>query len=1622
MIITGWKVFTVKSSWRYYMLLMGISYLIASIIPSFANVLSRDGIIERGTFQVLWDIFSLVGMYILVIFYLNYTQDRVPIMAKVVSIILLTTLLILQGFSYYSFQDNEKAYDTIHQSYTELAISDKSQLRDISYITVYSIADGSFVRKYWNNNNIFNIDFSRFENEYLNAAMHEKINSLDDKEFQEELDALLQGTHPGFNGYKNAISQFTRSFQENKKSQKAELLEYLKDIQGSLHYHYSKIQELPNERFRHSVTEYLKKTGASFIPFKAAIDNYISNCKDDGFKLKDGVLSFIAPIGAPEQRHYHSHGTDQFISFLQVDSQTDSVYEVGFLYTNYRAYLHPSAMKFIYALFIIFGVIVFGFNLFLRGILIIPLHRLVDGLRDISKGKFDVQIPVKLGDEIGFVSSNFNQMAIQISQTNARLDEYTATLEQKVEERTRDLAKSEERYRNILENIQDGYYEVDLKGKITFTNDAMSRIMGHTQEDMLRHSYRDFTDKNNADIILNIFNKVHESGKPSEAFDYHIIQKDGSVRITEAVASLITDHDGNKIGFRGIIRDISERRRAEEALRISEEKYRSILETMDEAYFESNLIGFMTFCNDATCRILGYTREELFRMNFREYHSKQTIDKLLEIYKRIFRGEIIKEILEYEVVRKDGTTCTTEMSINLIRDLKGKPTGFRGLGRDITERKKAEEALRESEEKYRTVLDAGIIGYYETDLQGNFIFTNKSFLAYIGYTAEELYGMNFRDFVTEEYAKKILEVFGNVYFGKTTVGIITMQAKRKDGQIVYGESFISARKNSGGTVIGFRCVGIDSTNRKKTEDALLESEEKYRAFVENATDGIFRNDLKGNFLYVNPSGQELLGYSGEELLKMNYRDVVTEEYRNSVLEHYRIQMKDLKEETYIEFPVVRKDGSTIWLGQKTKLKKLDENLYEFNGISRDVTERKKAEEIRFELEEQKTRFFANISHEIRTPLTLMISPIESVIQGDYGKKVNRSFFENLYRNGLRLLKLVNNLLDFSKIEAGRMKMKVGEVDLVVFVRSYIGAVHSAAEVKGLAIAFTSDIPSIPIYFDLEKMDKIIMNLFSNSLKFTENGGTISVNIRSNDDHCYIEFRDTGEGIPAQSINSIFDRFSQADSSATRKHEGTGIGLALVKELVEMHGGTISVESRYIEDSPDDHGSLFTVKLLKGKKHLESLDYVEFVSENDLTESVSDHRFYGMRKMHDLGGGRKTEEKSPEKEIKEEVKTDTLQPENTAPVPYARVLIVDDNRDMRDFLSYLLQKQYEVHWAENGQAGLEAVKKISPDIIITDVMMPVMDGHELTRRLKNDSLYKHIPIIMLTAKAEIAHKLEGFEQGADDFLTKPFNSKELIARIKTLLKTKEYEKEITRRNYEIEQEMEVARLLQRRLLPEQITEISGYKFHALYIPMDKVGGDFYDYTIRDQFIDLFIADVSGHGLPGAFLAMMTKMSLESVTERQMTNRTLYLINDIICRSTVNSNYVTAFLCRIDTHNNIMKFSNAGHQPPLVYREKTGEFFELAAKGKPLGWFSSLNIEEKEFQLLSGDRLILYTDGITECARIQRELFGDDRFREFIIANRAISPEDFCSSLLKHLRDFSQSEKFDDDLTLVVFDVL
>jgi signal transduction histidine kinase/ligand-binding sensor domain-containing protein/DNA-binding response OmpR family regulator len=409
-----------------------------------------------------------------------------------------------------------------------------------------------------------------------------------------------------------------------------------------------------------------------------------------------------------------------------------------------------------------------------------------------------------------------------------------------------------------------------------------------------------------------------------------------------------------------------------------------------------------------------------------------------------------------------------------------------------------------------------------------------------------------------------------------------------------------------------------------------------------------------------------------------------------------------------------------------------------------------------ETEKIKSTFFANISHEFRTPLTLILGPAEK-ISSDTSDDVKKDA-NIIKRNSRRLLQLINQLLDLSKLESGKLKLEASKGNIVSFVKGVALSFESLAESKDIILKLLPEKEFIELYFDKEKMMQILTNILSNAFKFTPEEGMITVSVKTNPPllkgelnggSVEIKIRDTGIGIAQEEIPKLFDRFYQVDSSHTREYEGTGIGLALTKELVELHHGGIKVES--------EKGSFteFTLEFPLGRDHLKDEEIVE-EKETKVILSETKNLIVPEQENNKVEADLvDSSSKTPQNDI--EMKEDKT-----------IILIVEDNYDMRQYIRESLDGNYLIEEAVNGEQGVRKAEKIIPDLIVSDMMMPKMDGNELVRILKNDEKTSHIPIILLTAKAGQENKLEGLETGADDYLTKPFDIKELQVRIKNLI--------------------------------------------------------------------------------------------------------------------------------------------------------------------------------------------------------------------------------------------------------------
>jgi putative nucleotidyltransferase with HDIG domain len=419
------------------------------------------------------------------------------------------------------------------------------------------------------------------------------------------------------------------------------------------------------------------------------------------------------------------------------------------------------------------------------------------------------------------------------------------------------------------------------------------------------------------------------------------------------------------------------------------------------------------------------------------------------------------------------------------------------------------------------------------------------------------------------------------------------------------------------------------------------------------------------------------------------------------------------------------------------------------------------------LDELKTQFFANVNHELRTPLTLMLAPLRALLDGRMGR-VSASIkdtLDTMQRNGYKLLKLINNLLDLTKLEEGKMRLKPKAVNFIDFTSSLLSSVKPLADQKQIRLYFQHPPHQIDLTIDPDQFEKVVLNLLSNALKFTPKEGKITLYIEDKDNIVSLAVEDTGIGIPANMLESIFDRFSQVDGSSSRLHEGTGIGLSLAREIVTLHQGTIRAESEL------GKGSRFTVEVLKGDDHFpdEVIDRrqeeqpvglkrrVTDIQEPRVQDIVTDFRRLQLVDLErvDIGrdeaGGTKTHD--------------------------AQILAIDDNPEVLKLMKMLLADEFDIELTTSAEKGLAILRDKHPDLVLCDVMMPGMDGYAFAKAVKADEALKHIPVMLVTARTGAEMLAEGIRAGADDYISKPFDSVELKARIRSLLRNRQLESEL-----------------------------------------------------------------------------------------------------------------------------------------------------------------------------------------------------------------------------------------------------
>ncbi len=647
----------------------------------------------------------------------------------------------------------------------------------------------------------------------------------------------------------------------------------------------------------------------------------------------------------------------------------------------------------------------------------------------------------------------------------------------------------------------------------------------------------------------------------------------------------------------------------------------------------------------------------------------------------------------------------------------------------------------------------------------------------------------------------------------------------------------------------------------------------------------------------------------------------------------------------------------------------------------------------------KDQFLANTSHELRTPLNGIIGIAESLKDGICGPLKNdvKYNLSMIITSGKRLLNLVNDILDFTKLKNRDIILNQEPIDIKTITDVIIELTSPLIKNKELTVINEIEENTPLVYADENRIYQIMMNLVSNAIKFTESG-TIKIWARKSlirseiQEKLQIGVEDTGIGIEKNLQEKIFEAFEQADGSISKKYHGTGLGLSITKKLIDLHGGSITVESQ------PGNGSLFkfTLPVATDQERTFDMKLPQFF-ENTSIDEMSDN-------------------------FTEPERSETHENRQGSHGKY-HVMIVDDDRiNLQVLENHLASRHFNVHKMHSGIEALNAIYEgITPDLILLDIMMPQMSGYEVLEKLREQFPIFKLPVILLSAKNQTNDIVMGLEKGANDYLSKPFDKNELFARVDTLIALKnavaEKEKFIL-----LKEQMVVAREIQFSTLPQRIPELNKISVAAKYIPMNSVGGDFYDFYIPDEkSFGVFISDVSGHGIPAALIASMMKIVFSIYSEICMNPAELLKSMNRALFGNIEDRFITASYLFINQHTKEASFARAGHEPLLIFRRSENIIEEILPKGGAIGLLKEMNTQEITINLNTGDKIILYSDGITEALNKNRDFYELERLKEYVINNSYLNQAELTESILSNLREWTGGNEFQDDLTLIVIDI-
>jgi two-component system sensor histidine kinase ChiS len=646
------------------------------------------------------------------------------------------------------------------------------------------------------------------------------------------------------------------------------------------------------------------------------------------------------------------------------------------------------------------------------------------------------------------------------------------------------------------------------------------------------------------------------------------------------------------------------------------------------------------------------------------------------------------------------------------------------------------------------------------------------------------------------------------------------------------------------------------------------------------------------------------------------------------------------------------------------------------------------------LDELKDEFLANVSHEIRSPLQGIIGLVESIV-GGAAASLDTKTMNNLHlimSNTRRLASLVNDILDLSRLKNFDILLQKTSVDIHAVASLVLSLLQPVIDQKALTVRNRIKPKTVYVDGDPDRLQQILMNLINNAIKFTEKGTiTVSVKRKSVNGKVVVAVADTGRGIPVDKKDVIFEAFEQGEESITRSYGGTGLGLTIAKNLVELHGGTMWVESE------PNKGSCFYFSLPRAPKRME-----EDTRVIEKQVPVPDQKIM--------------------KDVPDDLLVQRIIRSVVAEKDASRVMVVEDETiNLQILVDHLALAGYAVEIATDGHQALEMIHENDPpDLILLDIMLPGMSGYEVCGIIRERYSQYELPIIMLTARSK-----PGLEVGANDYIVKPVEKRELLARVRNFIALKKSIEVHSELNI-LKHELSIADEIHRSLLPSAAPPMDNVSVAVRYTPVSKIGGDFYDFIkLDDKRLGILLSDVSGHGIPAAFVASMFEVSYTFTKGFAADPATFFnKINEAMSQYS-HGQYLTASYVFLDFNTKKLLHANAGHLPLLIIRREYDLIINCKPKGRPIGVFPDSEYFNEELDIMDGDRLLFLTDGLIEIRNSAGEFYGMEGVKNFIHRNQDRTAEDFVDLLIADVEKWSAKKKRDeifiDDVTAIIVDI-